>query len=84
MLYSRQGWKKENLNRTFFELPVETWAYLCTKNRMSYLGERRKTMENIIVGIIAVITVGAGIWSWWMENGRSSEENSEKEDRKKK
>jgi hypothetical protein len=51
---------------------------------MSYLDERRKTMENIIVGIIAVITVGAGIWSWWMENGRSSEENSEKENRKKK
>jgi hypothetical protein len=42
-----------------------------------------ESMQNILVGFIAVVTVGAGIWAWWMENGKngkSPEENPDKED----
>lgn len=36
---------------------------------------------NIIVGIFAVIVVGAGIFAWWMENG-PERKNDHKEDDK--
>lgn len=25
-------------------------------------------MENIFVGVLIVIAIGAGIWVWWFEN----------------
>jgi hypothetical protein len=45
---------------------------------LDYIG--REIMENILVGLLAVVTVGAGFWSWWMEHGKSSEANPDKED----
>lgn len=36
-------------------------------------------MQNILVGFMAVIAVGAGILGWWIENGGSKKDDSEAE-----
>jgi hypothetical protein len=36
-------------------------------------------MQNIFVGIIAAIAIGAGIWAWWFDNGNTRKNISEKE-----
>ena len=33
---------------------------------------------NILVGILFVITVAAGIWSWWVDNGGSFRKGDKK------
>ena len=38
-------------------------------------------MDNIIVGVMAVIVVGVGIFGWWMS--RDTGDDDEKEDDKK-
>ena len=35
-------------------------------------------LQNILVGFMAVIAVGAGILGWWIENG-GSKKNAEEE-----
>ena len=36
-------------------------------------------MQNILVGFMAVIAVGAGILGWWIENGGSKKDDSKAE-----
>ena len=36
--------------------------------------------SNILVGIMCVITIAAGIWGWWLENGGSSEDSKREDD----
>lgn len=40
-------------------------------------------MENIFVGLLIVIAIGAGIWVWWFENmgGKSEETNNQTQDK---
>ena len=35
---------------------------------------------NILVGIMCVITIAAGLWGWWLENGGSSEDSQKDAD----
>ena len=30
--------------------------------------EEKKMMEEIFVGILVVLAIGAGVWVWWFEN----------------
>ena len=32
-------------------------------------------IQNIFVGLLGVIVVAAGIWGWWIENGRPAQED---------
>jgi hypothetical protein len=36
-------------------------------------------MQNIFIGVFAVIAFGAGIWAWWFGNGDVSENIPENE-----
>ena len=36
-------------------------------------------MQNVLVGFMAVIAVGAGILGWWMENGGTKKNQEEEE-----
>jgi hypothetical protein len=33
-------------------------------------------MQNILVGVLAVLAIGAGIFGWWLEN-RNTKQNPE-------
>jgi hypothetical protein len=39
-------------------------------------------MQNILIGILAVIIFGAGALAWWLENGNTGDNVSEKETEK--
>lgn len=41
-------------------------------------------MQNILVGIMTIVAVGAGIFGWWMENGGAKKNNLKEEDAQKK
>ena len=32
---------------------------------------------NIFVAILCIVAFGAGIWGWWIENGRSDKKQEE-------
>lgn len=34
-------------------------------------------VQNIFVGLLGVAVVAAGIWGWWIENGRSAGQEEE-------
>ena len=38
-------------------------------------------LVNIIVGVMCALAVGAGLFGWWLENGRSDKKDDEKDDK---
>ena len=36
-------------------------------------------VQNIFVGLLGVAVVAAGIWGWWIENGRSAGQEGDTE-----
>lgn len=55
--------------------------FVCAKYQVNIGGT--STMQNILVGFMAVIAIGAGILGWWMENGGSKKNDPEEEDPQK-
>lgn len=45
--------------------------------------EDKKMMEEIFVGILVVVAIGAGVWVWWFENMAGKDVDQEKQVKEK-
>lgn len=37
--------------------------------------------QNIFIGVLCVVVLVAGVWGWWIDNGKSDKENEKNENR---
>lgn len=40
--------------------------------------------QNIFIGVLCAVVLAAGVWGWWIDNGRTDKEDEEKENTQQK
>ncbi len=40
--------------------------------------------QNIFIGVLCVVVLAAGVWGWWIDNGRTDKKGEEKENTQQK